>query len=294
MNPTLLTFFALVKEQDGEALEAARDLVRPEHFAPLVEHYWQQSDWYGKAAVIGLVQDTLSPITLPIMRDFLHAPADTRGDWLDITKVIALCHLEGNLGLFDQYYGHPALIAERVQVHVGQQAAVPTPLPTRIRISRSGKVTVGALLFLLLLFGGLGGLAWQEQSRYARDGVRVTAGVVHMEEFTWAEADRRYQVVYLFDAGGLDFVTDSDYVTAAEWEHAQATKEIEVLFLPSDPELNTAAGALDRQWWGWMAVSFGVPVLFAVVALFTLAAEYLSLAGRIRWRPKQFSLLERL
>ena len=90
LTPTLITFFTLIEQEDGEALEAARDLVRLEHFPALVDYYWKQTNWYRKAGVIDLLQDTIVPISQPVMRDFLRAPADTRGDWLDINKVVAV------------------------------------------------------------------------------------------------------------------------------------------------------------------------------------------------------------
>ena len=297
INPTLITFFTLIEQEDGEALESARDLVRLEHFPALVDYYWKQTNWYRKAGVIDLLQDTITPISQPVMRDFLRAPADTQGDWLDINKVVAVCHLEGNLGLFDKYYHNPQLTAERVRAHLGEaKAAVaptPPPAPTRLRISKGGWVSIGAIVFLILLFGGLGWLAVRENNRFLREGVRVTAGVVHMEENTWADPEQRYRVVYLFDAGELDFVTDSDYVTAEEWAKAEATEEIEVVFLPDYPEINVAAHVVDQPLGVLLIIAFGVPMLFAVLLVGQATAEYLALTQRIRWQPKTISFWEK-
>ncbi len=42
-------------------------------------------------------------------------------------------------------------------------------------------------------------------------------------------------------------MTDSDYVTAEEWAKAEATEEIEVVFLPDYPEINVAAHVVNQQ-----------------------------------------------
>ncbi len=121
----------------------------------------------------------------------------------------------------------------------------------------------------------------------------MTAGVVHMEENTWADPEQRYRVVYLFDAGELDFVTDSDYVTAEEWAKAEATEEIEVVFLPDYPEINVAAHVVDQPLGVLLIIAFGVPMLFAVLLVGQATAEYLSLTQRIRWQPKTISFWEK-
>jgi hypothetical protein len=275
-------------------LEAARDLVRLAHFPALVEFYWQQTDWYCKAGVVDLLQDTIVPITQPVMRDFLRAPTDTQGDWLDIAKIIALCHLDGDLGRFEMYLGDPALTAERVRTYLGT-ALVPAPVaaPAPLRVSRGGWVTVGLMLVLTLMFAGLGWGAMWERNRFEQEGVRVMAGVVHMEEYQWAKAQERYRVVYLFNAGDFNFVTDSDYVTADVWATAEATDKIEIVFLPSNPETNVPADEIDRPTGVLYTLAFGLPVLFALLLAGQATAEYLALTNRIRWKPKKYSFWEK-
>jgi hypothetical protein len=108
-------FIRLVKTKQIEQVEYQRDYVRPEHLATLVELYWSLDDWEQKAEVIDLVQDTIDSQTQPIMRDFLHAPADQIGDYLQMGKIIALCHLEGNFDNSTKYYKNRELIQPAVQ-----------------------------------------------------------------------------------------------------------------------------------------------------------------------------------
>ncbi len=131
-------------------------MVRLEHFPALVDYYWKQTNWYRKAGVIDLLQDTIVPISQPVMRDFLRAPADTRGDWLDINKVVAVCHLEGDLGLFNKYYHNPQLtVLSAFSPRCGNQkrpVALHLLVPTRLRISKGGWVSIGAIIFLSTAF----------------------------------------------------------------------------------------------------------------------------------------------
>jgi hypothetical protein len=162
-----------------------------------------------------------------------------------------------------------------------------------VRFSRGGWVTVGLMLVLILLFGRLGWGAIAEQNRFEQEGVRVMAGVVHMEENRWAEAQERYRVVYLFNAGDFNFVTDSDYVTAEVWATAEATGKIEIIFLPSNPAKNAPAAEIDRPTAVLYTLAFGLPALFALLVAGQATAEYLALTHRIGWKPKKTSFWEK-
>jgi hypothetical protein len=111
-------FTRLIKARNIERIEYERDHVSREHLAALVDLYWSVKEWEQKAAVIDLVQDTIDPQTRPIMLDFLRAPADQIGDYLQMSKIIALCHLEGRLENFSKYYKDRQLIQPAAQAYL--------------------------------------------------------------------------------------------------------------------------------------------------------------------------------
>ena len=89
-------------------VEAARDHVRPEHIGALVEAYGRLADWRRRWAVIELIEDHLSPVSLPVMRHFLAgAPAD--GTY-DHALAAAAAHIDGDLSHFDRYYDVPGAL----------------------------------------------------------------------------------------------------------------------------------------------------------------------------------------
>ena len=96
---------------DGETanrIEAARDQVRREHVAALVEVYGRLADWPQRRAVIELIQDHLLPVALPAMNHFLAgAPSD--GSY-DHALAIAAAHSDGDLSLFASYFDVPGAI----------------------------------------------------------------------------------------------------------------------------------------------------------------------------------------
>jgi hypothetical protein len=111
-------FKCMVLDKKLERIEFERDNVCREHFEPLVQFYWTLHDWEQKAAIIDLLQDKIDTITRQIMLDFLNAPPDKVGDYLQTCKIIALCHLEGNLNNFTKYYKNRDLIQHAVKEYL--------------------------------------------------------------------------------------------------------------------------------------------------------------------------------
>ncbi len=105
----------IVRSDDPEEIEAGRDEVTPEDLGPLAEAYWSLENWGQKCNLVNLVQDHIDPRTREIMRDLLRAPDEASGDYVEITKAIALCHLEGDFGRFMVYYNDRQLLAQTVE-----------------------------------------------------------------------------------------------------------------------------------------------------------------------------------
>ena len=91
-------FQILIKNQDFGGIEFARDEVRddPELVAALVDEYWRIGTWKERSLMIQLIQDHREPVLREMMEDFLQAPIpdDAWADHMELTKAIALCHLE--------------------------------------------------------------------------------------------------------------------------------------------------------------------------------------------------------
>jgi hypothetical protein len=108
---TIERMLALVRQQAD--VEDVRGDVFERHLAPLAAAY-EQLDWGQRLTWVELVQDHLSPITRPLMEDFLARSPDqiARGD-AEVGRVIAMCHVVGDLAAFDRYLRDPAAIAAR-------------------------------------------------------------------------------------------------------------------------------------------------------------------------------------
>jgi ribosomal protein L35AE/L33A len=105
----------IVKQGAPTQIEAARDDVSRTDLGALAAAYQALPTWEQKCHLVNLVQDTLDPRTREIMRDVLHAPDDADGDYVQLTKAIAVCHLERDLSRFMTYYEDRQLLAQTVR-----------------------------------------------------------------------------------------------------------------------------------------------------------------------------------
>ena len=108
-------FLGLIKADDPVQIEMARDEVTREDLAGLATAYWALENWDQKGLLINLVQDYIDPRTQDIMLDFLKAPEEESGDFVEVTKAIALCHLEEDFKKFTLYYDDRELLAQTVE-----------------------------------------------------------------------------------------------------------------------------------------------------------------------------------
>lgn len=85
-----------IEDLDFEAVEFARDEMRPEFSADIVSLYRIHGDWVQRSMLIHLAQDQTDPALEEIMVDFLRAPC--RGeDWSDFAKIGCLRYLTGEM-----------------------------------------------------------------------------------------------------------------------------------------------------------------------------------------------------
>lgn len=120
-NARIEYFLRLIRRDNAEEIESARDEIIPEDIGPLAKVYWTLETWSEKAGLIQIVQDTIDPRTRGIMLDFLKAPPDTSGDYVEITKAIALCHLDRDFAAFDRYYRDRQLLAATVERYLREE-----------------------------------------------------------------------------------------------------------------------------------------------------------------------------
>jgi hypothetical protein len=107
-------FITIIESSDFEQVESARDSVSKQDLEALAEAYWSLPTWEQKCSLVHLIQDHLDPRTRDIMLDYLKAP-DSSEEHVELTKAIALCHLEGNLDNFMAYYHDRRLIAPAIR-----------------------------------------------------------------------------------------------------------------------------------------------------------------------------------
>ncbi len=155
-------FLHLALTHDAEQIEQVRGSVQETDLAALADAYWSLQQWGQKAALLQLVQNHIHPDTRPIMLDILQAPDDELAGRFETTKAIALCHLEGDLGLFTGYQDNPGLLDEALRRHKPvEPPAEPVQDPTAemLTLVRRGAKRLNLLFYLGVLAGILMGPA---------------------------------------------------------------------------------------------------------------------------------------
>jgi hypothetical protein len=132
-------WLSLVEAQDHVAIEGARDDVTPDDIPALIDAYWHRDDWVEKGLLINLMQDYLDPNLQPVMLDFLRAPSEPTGDFIEVTKAIALCHLDGDFNKFTAYYDDRQLLERVAQQYLSAQKGGPPPKARKLPSSEPGK-----------------------------------------------------------------------------------------------------------------------------------------------------------
>ena len=110
----LQSFENMVLDRNFEEIEAWRHRVTTEYIPHFTALYDRVQSWDERCAVLQLLQDELHPEVTKRMHHFLGAPEDQNGDLYELTKAIALCHLEQDFSLFMTYYEDRNKLAEQV------------------------------------------------------------------------------------------------------------------------------------------------------------------------------------
>jgi ankyrin repeat protein len=120
-------FLPVIEAQEFEAIEAARDWVHPQDVAPLVALYWKLENWSHKRAVVEILQDQYHADMLPMMLDFLRAPAGDEPT--ELAQAVALGFVDEKYDRFMTYYNNRDLLARDVRAVLRKHGLQAEPLP---------------------------------------------------------------------------------------------------------------------------------------------------------------------
>src|SRR5262245_20461765 len=91
---------ALCQNEDFDGVESARNEV--DDLDELLPAYWKLDTWMPKVAFACLVQDQSHDGLRAIMLDVLRAPPDDDGDFVELTKAIALGFVDEKYDTFNR------------------------------------------------------------------------------------------------------------------------------------------------------------------------------------------------
>ena len=235
-------FLPIIQRADFEEIESARDRVTRADLGLFAETYKSLPTWEQKAALINLVQDHLDARLRPMMFDFLSAP-NVRDDTHELTKAIALCHLEGDFERFMVYYNDRRLLREEVgfRLQDAPRAMEPPRVVKRIKKAAPKQqdwlVGLGFVLPLIgLLLTGIIFINQQTLDKYRASGVPVTGRVTEYRVGTNSDCiEVSYFDKSILEGGELHFADICQFLDADDYRIGQRV----VVYLPEDPENNT-------------------------------------------------------
>lgn len=105
----------LIKIDEVEQIEWARDTITYEDTSFLLNYYWRVR-WKQRRIIVDLVQDQQHPLIKEVMLDFIRIP-DRTDDWQDLiafTQTAALCIIHGNRSLFMNFYEDRDLLKHEI------------------------------------------------------------------------------------------------------------------------------------------------------------------------------------
>jgi ankyrin repeat protein len=129
------TFRAILEADDPEAIESARDDVRPQDILPLIAMYWELGNWSVRRALVELLQDQFHPDMAGMMLDFLRVPLSPGDERVELAQAVALGFIDEKYDRFMTYYQDRAQLAQAVNEALrrnglaAEQSAEPTPVP---------------------------------------------------------------------------------------------------------------------------------------------------------------------
>jgi len=177
---TISSLLELIKRDDPNQIEAARNQITPTMLPALVKAYRKLPDWPRKLAMINLIQDHISPVSRPVMKDILRAPESLDPDYVQTTKAVALCHLESDFDRFVDYHQDRRLLASQVEKYRRQEEQRKSstgkgPASSRLQqlltILATVAMIVGPLIMTTAYFAG------EKVESYHNEGIQVSGKV---------------------------------------------------------------------------------------------------------------------
>ncbi len=129
----------IVKANDPEQIETARDQITPRLIPYLIKKYWHEKDWGRKRAIVGLLQDQTHPNLPKLMLDYLRAPLAPEDEQTQLAQAVALGFIDECYDRFMAYYNDRELLARDVCSVLGahglraEPPIKPPPSPPRSR-----------------------------------------------------------------------------------------------------------------------------------------------------------------
>lgn len=87
-------------------LEGARDIVQKEDLPYLAQLYNKLKTWDQRSGMINIVMDHFDDVLRPMMLDYLRAPYEKDGDWVELNKMVALSYQGEEYDKFQIYYNN--------------------------------------------------------------------------------------------------------------------------------------------------------------------------------------------
>tara|TARA_R110002096_G_scaffold171490_8_gene344641 strand:- start:37114 stop:38454 length:1341 start_codon:yes stop_codon:yes gene_type:complete len=109
----------LVRANDFEAIESARDQVTKADIPAFVEEYFKLTEWEDKTSLVDLLQDHHEAAMNPMMRDALAVP-DCEYDSCWATRAVALSYFDGDFDKFMTYFSDHKLAKQRIEERLAE------------------------------------------------------------------------------------------------------------------------------------------------------------------------------
>ncbi len=108
-------FLPIIKADEFESIESARDWVQAVDLEPLIALYWQLESWPQKRALVEILQDQFHPDMAKMMLDFLRVPLELGDEPTELAQAIALGFIDEKYDQYMTYYNDRARLARDVK-----------------------------------------------------------------------------------------------------------------------------------------------------------------------------------
>jgi hypothetical protein len=242
-------YLGIIQRADFEAIEGARDQITKADLGALVEIYPKLTNWGQKTAWINLVQDHLDARLRPMMMDFLQTPDESLAETIELTKAIAVCHLEGDLDRFIVYLDDRRLLANRVYDLLLDAPRAQDPSALIDKDWRRKKESPWMVWGFAILLIGLATLALTAINQHTLNLYRIRGVTAQGRVVGRWEDDGDYcvEVSYfdkdILEGGELYFAEICEFISQEIWDASHYDSRVEIVFLPKNSERNTILAA---------------------------------------------------